>query len=217
MDQTTTFFEASSVWPSATAKATGLKASQYDYQLARKVADGDIEAFEELYSRYHRRLYNLCLRMTRSPTEAEDLTQEAFIQIHHKIGSFRGESALMTWLYRLTTNQVLMHFRKHCVRREQITEDGLTPEPVVVNPMTPSQMPAVDRLALQSAIAKLAPGYRAVFILHDVEGYEHAEIAQICGNSVGTSKSQLHKARMKLRELLKQECSSQKENPIQAT
>jgi RNA polymerase sigma-70 factor (ECF subfamily) len=217
MDQATTFDEAASIWSSATEKATVLKASQYDYLLARKVAGGDMLAFEELYGRYHRRLFNLCLRMTRNPTEAEDLTQEAFIQIHHKIGSFRGESALMTWLYRLTTNQVLMHFRKHSVRREQITEDGETPEPVVKNAITPGQMPAVDRLALQSAIAKLAPGYRAVFILHDVEGYEHAEIAQICGNSVGTSKSQLHKARMKLRELLKQECPPKKEDHIQQT
>src|SRR5215210_8284964 len=128
MDQAMTFGEASAIWPSATEKATAVKASQYDYQLARKVADGDMLAFEELYSRYHRRLYNLCLRMTKNPTEAEDLTQEAFIQIHHKIGSFRGESALMTWLYRLTTNVVLMNFRKHSVRRERTTGDGETPE-----------------------------------------------------------------------------------------
>jgi RNA polymerase sigma-70 factor (ECF subfamily) len=197
-------------------KAPELKASQYDYQLARRIADGDMQAFEELYSRYHRPLYNLCLRMTNSQAEAEDLTQEAFIQIYHKIGSFRGESALLTWLYRLTTNRVLMHFRKHSVWREQTTEDGEMPEPVVTNAAAPTQRQAVDRLALWSALAQLAPGYRAVFILHDVEGYEHAEIARICGNSVGTSKSQLHKARMKLRELLGQKCPPQEQNPDQA-
>ena len=216
VDQAATFAEPHSIWPPATQRATPLKAPQYDYQLARKVADGDMQAFEELYSRYHRRLYNLCLRMTRSSAEAEDLTQEAFIQIYHKIGSFRGESALITWLYRLTTNQVLMHFRKHSVWREQTTADGETPEPVIANAATPSHMPIVDRLALDSAIAKLAPGYRIVFILHDVEGYEHSEIAAICGNSVGTSKSQLHKARMKLRELLQQESQPIEQKFIEA-
>lgn len=208
-DQAMTFDEAYAGWPSVAENAAPVKAPQYDYQLARKVADGDMLAFEELYSRYHRRLYNLCLRMTRSHAEAEDLTQEAFIHIHHKIGSFRGESALMTWLYRLTTNQVLMHFRKHSVRRERTTEDGETPEPLSKTSATPTQTMTVDRLALDSAIGKLAPGYRAVFILHDIEGYEHAEIARICGNSVGTSKSQLHKARIKLRELLREECPPQ--------
>ncbi|HEX8141211.1 MAG TPA: RNA polymerase sigma factor [Pyrinomonadaceae bacterium] len=205
VDQAMTFGEAHSLLQGVAEKAAPTEASQYDYQLARRIADGDMPAFEELYGRYHRRLYNLCLRMTGRHDEAEDLTQEAFIQIYHKIGSFRGESALMTWLYRLTTNQVLMHFRKHSVRREQVSDDGETPEPKVDTAAIPSQTLAVDRLALDSAIAKLAPGYRIVFILHDVEGYQHAEIARICGNTVGTSKSQLHKARMKLRELLKQE------------
>src|ERR1043165_993945 len=90
--------EAYRGWAGAAEKAAPVKAPQYDHQLAQRIADGDMQAFEELYGRYHRRLYNLCLRMTRSHAEAEDLTQEAFIQIHHKIGSFRGESALMTWL-----------------------------------------------------------------------------------------------------------------------
>src|ERR1051325_6969458 len=216
-DQAMALGEAYPGWPSAAEKVLQPKAPPYDYQLAQRIADGDMQAFEELYGRYHRRLYNLCLRMTRSHAEAEDLTQEAFIQIHHKIGSFRGESALMTWLYRLTTNQVLMHFRKHSVQREQLTEDGETPEPVSKQGASPSRTMAVDRLALDSAISKLAPGYRVVFILHDVEGYQHAEIAQICGNSIGTSKSQLHKARMKLRELLQLECAPQERNQLDAT
>lgn len=215
-DQAMLSGEAFAGWQGVAEKAAQIKAPQYDHQLARKVADGDMLAFEELYGRYHRRLYNLCLRMTRSHAEAEDLTQEAFIQIHHKIGSFRGDSALMTWLYRLTTNVVLMHFRKHSVRREQTTEDGETPESTAKQAAAPTQKMAVDRLALDSAIGKLAPGYRAVFILHDIEGYEHSEIARICGNSVGTSKSQLHKARMKLRELLRQERPLQERNQSEA-
>ncbi|HEY6190570.1 MAG TPA: RNA polymerase sigma factor [Pyrinomonadaceae bacterium] len=216
-DQAVILGDAHSMWASVPEQAPAIKASAYDYQLTRRIAGGDMQAFEELYERYHRRLYNLCLRMTRSQTEAEDLTQEAFIQIYHKIGSFRGESALMTWLFRLTTNQVLMHFRKHSVQREQLTEDGETPEPVSKQGASPSRTMAVDRLALDSAISKLAPGYRVVFILHDVEGYQHAEIAQICGNSIGTSKSQLHKARMKLRELLQLECAPQERNQLEAT
>jgi RNA polymerase sigma-70 factor (ECF subfamily) len=177
--------------------------SEFDFQLASRIASGDMQAFEELYNRYHRRVYNLCLRMTNDVSEAEDLAQEIFIHVYRKIGSFRGESAMMTWLHRVTVNKVLMHFRKNSVRRERMTEDGEAPEPVVKNAETPSQTQAVDRIALDRAIAQLPPGYRAVFILHDVEGYEHTEIARICGTAVGTSKSQLHKARKRLYELLK--------------
>lgn len=173
---------------------------QFDYQLARRIAAGDMAAFDELYQRYHRRLYSLCLRMTNNVAEAEDLTQESFIHIYRNIGSFRGESSLITWLHRLTLNKVLMHFRKSVVRREQTTEDGEMIEPEIKAAETYSQTVAVDRLMLQKAIAELAPGYRAVFILHDVEGYEHQEIGQMLGISIGTSKSQLHKARMKLRK-----------------
>jgi RNA polymerase sigma-70 factor (ECF subfamily) len=162
-----------------------------------------MQAFEELYGRYHRRVYALCLRMTNNIAEAEDLAQEVFIHVYRKIGSFRGESAMMTWLHRVTVNKVLMHFRKNAVRRERMTLDGESPEPVAKSGETPTHMLAVDRIALDRAIAQLPPGYRAVFILHDVEGYEHAEIARICGTAVGTSKSQLHKARKKLVELLK--------------
>jgi RNA polymerase sigma-70 factor (ECF subfamily) len=141
--------------------------------------------------------------MTNNIAEAEDLAQEVFIHVYRKIGSFRGESAMMTWLHRVTVNKVLMHFRRNAVRRERTTFDGESPEPVVRARETPDQTLAVDRIALDRAIAQLPPGYRAVFVLHDVEGYEHAEIARICGTAVGTSKSQLHKARKKLVELLK--------------
>ncbi|HVG35042.1 MAG TPA: RNA polymerase sigma factor [Pyrinomonadaceae bacterium] len=126
-----------------------------------------------------------------------------FIHVYHRIGGFRGESTMRTWLHRVTINNVLMHFRKNSVRRERTTEDGTSPEPALHYTTTPGQTPSLDRIALERAIAQLGPGYRAVFILHDIEGYEHAEVAKICGNSIGNSKSQLHKARKKLYELLK--------------
>jgi RNA polymerase sigma-70 factor (ECF subfamily) len=176
-----------------------------DYELAQRAAKGDMPAFEELYDRHHRRVYSLCLRMTQNVSEAEDLTQEVFIQLFRKIGSFRGESAFTTWLHRLTVNQVLMHFRRRGVRDEKTTEEGDMPEQVVLGTDNPNQMPVVDRIALDKAIAQLPPGYRTVFVLHDVEGHEHEEIARMLGCSVGTSKSQLHKARMKLRQLLRQQ------------
>ncbi len=176
-----------------------------DYQLAQSAAAGDMAASEELYERHNRRVYSLCLRMTQNVSEAEDLMQEAFIQLFRKIGSFRGDSAFTTWLHRLTVNQVLMHFRKRSVKLEKTTAEGETPEQTVVGTGNPNQMPVIDRIALDKAIAQLPPGYRSVFVLHDVEGHEHEEIARMLGVAVGTSKSQLHKARMKLRGLLKQQ------------
>src|SRR5687767_8678452 len=176
-----------------------------DYELTKKAAEGDMKAFEELYQRHNRRVYSLCLRMTGNVVEAEDLAQEVFIQLHRKVGSFRGESAFTTWLHRLTVNQVLMHFRRRGVRMEQTTEDGEAPVQVVRGTEDPGRMPVVDRIALDKAVGSLPPGYRTVFVLHDVEGHEHEEIARLLGCSVGTSKSQLHKARMKLRTLLRQQ------------
>ena len=172
-----------------------------DYELTQKAAEGDMKAFEELYQRHNRRVYSLCLRMTGNVVEAEDLAQEVFIQLFRKIGSFRGESAFTTWLHRLTVNQVLMHFRKRGVRLEQTTEEGEVPVQIVKGTENPNAMPVVDRIALDKAIAQLPP----VFTLHDIEGHEHEEIARMLGCSVGTSKSQLHKARMKLRGLLRQQ------------
>jgi len=174
-----------------------------DYELAQKAADGDMAAFEELYQRHNRRVYSLCLRMTGNVSEAEDLAQEVFIQLFRKIGSFRGESAFTTWLHRLTVNQCLMHFRKRSVKLERTTEEGETPVQIVRGTENPNAMPVLDRIALDNALKQLPPGYRTVFVLHDVEGHEHEEIAKILGVAVGTSKSQLHKARMKLRGILK--------------
>lgn len=179
-----------------------LTGSETDFELAQISASGNIAAFEVLYERYHRRTYSLCLRMTNSATEAEDLTQEVFIQLFRKIGSFRGASAFSTWLHRLTVNQVLMHFRKRSVKNEKTSEDGEMPDQIVTGTANPNKMPIVDRIALNKAITELPNGYRSVFILHDIQGYEHEEVARIMGISVGTSKSQLHKARLKLRGLI---------------
>ena len=173
-----------------------------DFTLAQRASNGDLTAFEEIYSRHHRRVYSVCLRMLQNPTEAEDLTQEVFIQLYRKIGSFRGDSAFTTWLHRMTVNQVLMHFRKRSVKYEKTTEEGETPVQVVHGTENAQKMPVVDKIALDNAIKQLPPGYRNVFVLHDIEGYEHEEVARILGCSVGTSKSQLHKARLKMRKLL---------------
>jgi RNA polymerase sigma-70 factor (ECF subfamily) len=142
--------------------------------------------------------------MTRNPEEAEDLTQEVFVLVFRKLDTFRGDSTFTTWLHRMTVNCILMHFRKNHSRKEQLTADGELPEHVISARDMLTRIPVLDRLALDEAIAKLPAGYRAVFILHDVEGLEHLEIANILGCAVGTSKSQLHKARMKLRQLLRQ-------------
>ena len=176
--------------------------SAKDFELTQAAAAGNMSAFEEIYQRHHRRVYSICLRMLQNATEAEDLTQDVFIQLYRKIGSFRGDSAFTTWLHRLTVNQVLMHFRKRNVKFEKTTEEGETPVQVVGGTENPRKMPVVDKIAIENAIAQLPNGYRNVFVLHDVEGYEHEEVAKILGCSVGTSKSQLHKARLKLRKLL---------------
>lgn len=173
-----------------------------DFDLTQMASSGNLEAFEMLYKKYHRRAYSLCLRMTNNVTEAEDLTQEAFIQLFRKVGSFRGESAFTTWFHRLTVNQVLMHFRKRSVKNEKTTEDGELPEHLIPQPKTKANVPILSRIDLNRAIRQLPPGYMAVFVLHDVEGFEHSEVAEMLGVSVGTSKSQLHKARLKLRGLL---------------
>ena len=148
-------------------------------------ASGNLSAFEMLYQKYHRRAYSLCLRMTNNVTEAEDLTQEAFIQLFRKVGSFRGDSAFTTWFHRLTVNQVLMHFRKRSVKNEKTTEDGEIPEHLIPQPKTKANAPILNRIDINRAIIKLPPGYRAVFILHDVEGFEHSEVANMLGVSIG--------------------------------
>jgi RNA polymerase sigma-70 factor (ECF subfamily) len=171
-----------------------------------RAKQGDAEAFELLYNLHKRRVYSLCLRMTANTAEAEDLTQEAFLQLFRKIGTFRGESAFSTWLHRMAVNVVLMQLRKKSLPVVPLEETLETEEESPKKELGASDAVlagSIDRLQLNRVIAALPPGYRKIFVLHDVEGFEHNEIAEIAGCSIGNSKSQLHKARMKLRELLK--------------
>jgi RNA polymerase sigma-70 factor (ECF subfamily) len=171
-----------------------------------KARNGDARAFETLYAMHKRRVYSLCLRMLGNVAEAEDLTQEAFLQLYRKIGTFRGDSAFSTWLHRLAVNVVLMHLRRKGLPQVSL-EETLEPsqddgprKDIGARDLTLSG--SIDRVTLERAIENLPPGYRLVFVLHDVEGYEHNEIAEMLDCSIGNSKSQLHKARMKLRDLL---------------
>jgi RNA polymerase sigma-70 factor, ECF subfamily len=173
----------------------------------RLAQQGDAAAFERLYQLHSRRVYSLCLRMVSNTAEAEDLTQEAFLQLFRKIATFRGESAFSTWLHRLAVNVVLMKLRRKS-GAETSLEEFTEPDEESGGPRRDFGGPdlrlsgSIDRLNLQRAVEQLPPGYRAVFVLHDIQGYEHNEIAKIMGCSIGNSKSQLHKARMRLRELL---------------
>jgi RNA polymerase sigma-70 factor (ECF subfamily) len=144
--------------------------------------------------------------MTANTADAEDLTQEAFLQLFRKIGTFRGESAFSTWLHRMAVNVVLMRLRKKGLPVVPLEETIETEEETPKKELGAEDAVlagSVDRLELQRAVESLPPGYRTIFVLHDVEGYEHNEIAGLVGCSIGNSKSQLHKARMKLRDLLK--------------
>jgi RNA polymerase sigma-70 factor, ECF subfamily len=166
---------------------------------------GDASCFEILYGLYKRRVYPLCLRMTGNIADAEDLTQEAFLQLYRKIATFRGESAFSTWLHRLTVNVVLMHLRKKSlplVSLEELLEPREDGPKRDIGARDNHLAGSLDRIALERSIEDLAPGYRSAFVMHDIEGYEHKEIAGMMGCSIGNSKSQLHKARLKLRSLL---------------
>ena len=171
-----------------------------------RAKQGDEAAFEVLYHLHKRRVYSLCLRMLSNPAQAEDLAQEAFLQLFRKIGTFRGESAFSTWLHWMTVNVVLMHLRKKGLPVVSLEETLETDEEAPKKELGAEDMKlagSVDRLQLQRAIDRLPPGYKTVFVLHDVEGFEHNEIAEMVGCSIGNSKSQLHKARLKLRDYLK--------------
>ena len=179
-----------------------------------RAQSGDHRAFAELYSRHKRRIYSLCLRMVGNTAEAEDLTQEAFLQLHRKITSFRGDSAFSTWLHRLTVNVVLMQLRRkglQLISLDEAMDPGNNDESPVrhFGAADPALAGAIDRMALETAVADLPTGYRLVFLLHDVEGYEHNEIATMLECSVGNSKSQLHKARLRLREALRRQAAEE--------
>lgn len=203
---------SSRISESAAAKSTSTDRTQQqsdeltEAEAIEGAKQGNAEAFEALYDLHKRRVYSLCWRMTLNTAEAEDLTQEAFLLLFRKIGTFRGESAFSTWLHRMAVNVVLMHFRKKSLPVLSFEETTESEEDTPKKDFGAEDVHlawAIDRLQLQSAVVRLAPGYRAIFVLHDVEGYEHNEIAAMLTCSIGNSKSQLHKARMKLRAFLK--------------
>ena len=196
-------------------------ASPTSAELVTRAQKGEESAFEALFHQYKGRVYSVCLRMIGNTAEAEDLTQEAFMQVFRKIHTFRGESAFSTWLHRLSVNIVLMRLRKRTVTETSL-EDGASGEefdeqrkefgaPDLV------LMGSIDRMHLERAIARLPAGYKQTFVLHDVHGYEHNEIATLLGCSIGNSKSQLHKARGRLRKLLRETVrESRNENELHA-
>ena len=190
-----------------TPVASPLPALSPDVLILARAQAGDHAAFAQLYALHKRRVYSLCLRMLSNVAEAEDLTQESFLQLHRKIATFRGDSAFSTWLHRLTINVVLMHLRRKGLNLISLDE-ALDPSPES-GPARSFGAPdlrltgSIDRMTLEKAVEDLPAGYRLIFVLHDIEGYEHNEIASLLDCSIGNSKSQLHKARMKLREALR--------------
>jgi RNA polymerase sigma-70 factor (ECF subfamily) len=167
---------------------------------------GDHEAFSELYTKHKRNVFAICIRMVRDYALAEDLTQEAFLQLHRKITSFRGDSAFTTWLHRLAVNTVLMHLRKRAlavVSLDHLMED--IPEERAGRSFGARdllQAGVADRLDIERVIDTMAPGYRSIFLLHDIHGFDHGEIANMLQCTRGNTKSQLHKARRILRGAL---------------
>jgi RNA polymerase sigma-70 factor (ECF subfamily) len=173
--------------------------------LVQLAQGGDERAFAALYQTHRKRVYSLCLLMTRNIAEAEDLTQEAFLQVFRKICSFRGDSAFSTWLYRVAVNTVLMKLRRRKSEPAFSLDQPVGPESPLRRDFgrrDPALAGAIDRIALRRAIQELPEGCRTVFSLHEIEGYQHHEIARLLRCSVGNSKSQLHKAKLKMRDLL---------------
>ena len=171
--------------------------------LVERCRRGEAAAFEEVYRTHSARLYGLILRMVGHQADAEDLLQEVFLSAHRKLDGFRGESALGTWLYRLATNHVLDHLRSRAAKTGQLTGGFDDDGPVLPDPGSRAiAEQTIAHMDLERALTQLPAGCRAAFLLHDVEGLEHREVAVALGIAEGTSKSQVHKARLRLRALL---------------
>jgi len=203
------FTSSSSSSSFASTASTGFPATgaRFDSELIERAQQGDAEAFAALFQAHKTRVYSLCLRMTNNAAEAEDLAQDAFLQVFRKLSTFKGNSALSTWIYRIAVNTVLMRFRKKTLSQISLDEPWSNNAEAKSNPREYGSRDlglagCVDRLVLAEAIRELPEGYRTIFLLHEVEGYEHGEIAEFLGCSTGNSKSQLHKAKMRIRELL---------------
>lgn len=174
--------------------------------LVQRAQRGDEQAFATLFQLHKRRVYSVCLQMTKDVADAEDLTQEAFLQVFRSVNSFRGDSAFSTWLYRVAVNAVLMKLRRRKSPPVLSLDEPVSTEvPSLkrdIGKADPRLSGTVDRIALRRAMDQLPGGCRQIFDLHEVEGYQHHEIAQMLDCSVGNSKSQLHRAKMKMRYLL---------------
>ena len=167
-----------------------------EIELVRLARQGDADAFRALYEAHVGRVFALCLRLAGERGQAEELTQDVFVRVWRQLDSFRGESAFGTWLHRVAVNEVLGRFRARGRRsRHETAEDLDQYDP----PAARGGPPPID---LEAAIARLPPGARQVFVLYDVEGFRHEEIATLTGIAIGTSKAQLHRARRLLRESL---------------
>lgn len=194
--------------------------SPAEIKLIRRAQSGDREAFSSLYETHRRKVYSICLRITREPSEAEDCAQEAFLQCFLRLSTFRGDSALSTWLYRLTVNVVLMRLRSNHNRplSVELAPTGDSSGEVSYLNLLPVEdlhlSGAIDRIAIGRALRRLPPGYRTIFLLHDVEGMAHSEIARKLGCTIGNSKSQLHQARLRLRRFLRRSTLSRRPRQV---
>jgi RNA polymerase sigma-70 factor (ECF subfamily) len=183
------------VWITA-GNVSGVETSaERDVELAQQ---GDVSAFERLYRSNCGRVYALCIRMVGNPTLAEELVQDIFVRAWQKLGSFRGESAFSSWLHRLGVNVVLTEQRSRRRRNARI----VAVEDPAAHEKPRQRVAGGQRVDLEKAIDTLPPGARQAFVLHDVEGYSHQEVADMCGIAVGTSKAHLHRARKLLRKAL---------------
>jgi len=196
--------ENGDVRPTALAKRTSLSVmGESETVLVKRAIDGDADAFASLFQLHRGRVYAVCLRMTNNSADADDLTQEAFIQAFRKLATFRGESALSTWLHRVAVNTALMHFRKRVTAQSSLDGPSETePGRREFGRQDERLKYSLDRIALKRALDALPFGYRTIFELHEFDGYGHREIAKILHCTVGNSKSQLHKAKQRIRECL---------------
>lgn len=203
--------------PAAGYRPAQAQAARRQPDAVSRAQAGDQDAFSELYGQHKKHVFSICMRMVRDFSLAEDLTQETFLQLHRKIASFRGDSVFSTWLHRMAVNTVLMHLRKHVLSVVSLDHlmENVPEERAGRNFGTRdlAQAGAIDRLTIYRAIGTLAPGYRNIFLLHDVHGYDHGEIASMLDCTCGNTKSQLHKARRVLRGALTQMTSTGDDRP----
>ena len=192
--------------PAERTAETKTKRDGSEHALVKRAQEGDEHAFAALFEMHKKRVYSVCLLMTKDVAEAEDLTQEAFLQVFRTIGTFRGEAAFSTWLYRIAVNTVLMKLRRQKAKPALSLNEPISPDSPSLSHdigMKDLQLSGtIDRIALLRAIDELPEGCRTIFALHEIEGYQHHEIAKLLHCSIGNSKSQLHKAKLKMRELL---------------